>query len=250
MFGEITRAVIYFLKQNSICVYNETTHKGLVRHLFLRCSAGAEQIALCLVINGRGLPKQREFSAFMTAAFPQIKSIVLNFNSEKTNVILGKEYRCIFGTETIEDTLLGKRFQIAAASFYQVNRDMCEKLYAKVGEYAALQAGETLIDLYCGAGTIGICTAKRDTRLIGVEIVPEAVENAETNAALNQMDNAEFLCADAEEATSLLKERGITADCVIIDPPRKGCDEKTIENILSFEAKRLVYVTPPPWQEI
>ena len=245
LFGSITQAVIYFLKEKGISVYNEEVHSGLVRHIFLRATSD-EQVALCLVLNGTALPKQREFVQFLSASFPQIKSIALNFNTAKTNVILGEDYRLIYGTPTIEDKLLGKRFAISPASFYQVNHDMCEKLYRKVAEYAALESGETLLDVYCGAGTIGICTAKENTRLIGVEIVPQAVENAKINAALNGMENAEFLCADAGKATDILKQRGIKADCVIIDPPRKGCDERTIENVAAFGASRLVYVSCNP----
>ena len=243
VFGKINEAVIYFLKTNHISAYNELTHSGLVRHIFLRCSEGAEKIALCLVINGDAFPKKREFVSFISSCFPEIKSICLNINKQKTNVILGEKYINIFGSEYIEDTLLSKRFEISPASFYQVNRQMCEKLYKKAKEYADLKSGENLIDLYCGAGTIGICIAEKNTNLIGVEIVPEAVENAKKNAALNSLENAEFICADASKATEILKNRGIKADCIIIDPPRKGCDEKTIENILSFGASRLVYVS-------
>ncbi len=246
VFGKILEAVIYFMEQNHISAYNEITHTGLLRHVFLRCTAGAEKISLCLVLNGKSLPQQATFTRFMTGIFPQIKSIVLNCNTQNTNVILGKEFRTVYGADAMEDTLLGKKFMISAASFYQVNHDMCEKLYEKVREFAALREGETLIDLYCGAGTIGICTASGNTNLIGVEVIPEAVENARKNAALNGMQNARFICADAAAATRVLKDEGVHADCVIIDPPRKGCDEKTIDNMISFGAARLVYVSCNP----
>ncbi|MBR0414884.1 MAG: 23S rRNA (uracil(1939)-C(5))-methyltransferase RlmD [Clostridia bacterium] len=246
IFGKIVQALQWFMQEKHISAYDESSHTGLVRHLFLRCSKDAAQLALCLVLNGAGLPCEREFAAFMSGNFPALKSIMLNVNTQKTNVILGKEYRCIFGREYIEDILLGKRFRIGAASFYQVNHDMCEKLYTKAAEYAALQPGETLLDLYCGAGTVGICLAPENCRLIGVDIVPEAVENARENAALNDLNNAEFLCADAAAATAILKEKGLHADCVVIDPPRKGCDERTIENIVAFGAQRLVYISCNP----
>ena len=246
VFGKILEAVIYFMEQNHIAAYNETAHSGFVRHVFLRCTAGAKNVSLCLVLNGKSLPQKEAFIRFMTGTFPQIKSIVFNRNTQKTNVILAKKFLTVFGADAMEDTLLGKKFLISAASFYQVNHDMCEKLYEKVREFAALQEGETLLDLYCGAGTIGICTARENTALIGVEVIPEAVENARKNAALNHMQNARFLCADAAEATEILKKEGIHADCVVIDPPRKGCDEKTIENIVSFGASRLVYVSCNP----
>ncbi|MBR2591221.1 MAG: 23S rRNA (uracil(1939)-C(5))-methyltransferase RlmD [Clostridia bacterium] len=246
VFGKVVQALQWFMKEKHISAYDESSHTGLVRHLFLRCSKDAAQLALCLVLNGEGLPFEREFAAFMSGNFPAIKSIMLNVNTQKTNVILGNEYRCIFGSEAIEDTLLGKRFRIGAAAFYQVNHDMCEKLYTKAAEYAALQPGETLLDLYCGAGTVGICLAGDDTHLIGVEIVPEAAENAQENAALNDLKNAEFICADAAAATTILKEKGLHADCVVIDPPRKGCDEQTIDNIAAFGAQRLVYISCNP----
>lgn len=246
LFGEIIRAILYFMEQNHIRAYNEQTHTGLVRHIFLRCAQGGDALALCLVLNGTALPHQAEFVRFMSGTFTCIQSIVLNVNTAKTNVILGETYRTIYGADVIEDTLLGKRFQISAASFYQVNHDMCERLYTKAAEYAALQAGETLVDVYCGAGTVGICLANETTRLIGVEVVPEAVENAAKNAALNQLENARFLCADAAQATAVLKQEGIQADCVVVDPPRKGCDEQTIENIAAFGASRIVYISCDP----
>ena len=246
IFGRITQAVVYFLEQQGIQAYNEMRHTGTARHLFLRCTAGARKIALCLVLNAQGFAMEREFAAFMSGLFPEIESMVLNFNTAKTNVILGEQYRTIYGSNTIEDTLLGKRFQLSPASFYQVNHDMSEKLYRKVQAYAAPQAGETVIDLYCGAGTIGICTVPPESRLIGVEIVPQAVENARQNAMRNGMENATFLCADAARATQILKEKNIHADCVLIDPPRKGCDEATIDNIVAFQATRLVYVSCNP----
>ena len=246
IFGAITQAVIYFLQQHRIAAYNEQAHEGLVRHIFLRCTRAAEQISLCLVLNGSSLPHREAFVRFMSSTFPAIKSIVFNTNTAKTNVILGDTYRTVYGEEFIEDTLLEKRFRISAASFYQVNHDMCEQLYLKAKEYAALQPGETLVDLYCGAGTVGICLAEEQTRLIGVEIVPEAVENAKANAARNHLQNARFLCADAAEATAVLKKEGIKADCVVVDPPRKGCDAQTIHNIAAFEASRIVYISCNP----
>ena len=154
IFGAITQAVIYFLQQHRIAAYNEQAHEGLVRHIFLRCTRAAEQISLCLVLNGSSLPHREAFVRFMSSTFPAIKSIVFNTNTAKTNVILGDTYRTVYGEEFIEDTLLEKRFRISAASFYQVNHDMCEQLYLKAKEYAALQPGETLVDLYCGAGTV------------------------------------------------------------------------------------------------
>lgn len=246
VFGNILGAVIFFMRQYGVSAYHESTGTGLVRHLFLRQNADGTQISLCLVLNGKGLPHEAQFIRFLCDTFPQIKSIVLNINREKTNVILGKTYRTVYGTDALQDELMGKRFHISAASFYQVNHDMCEQLYTKVQEYAALQPGENVVDLYCGAGTIGICIVPESSRLIGVEVTPEAVENAEQNAALNGISNARFLCADARQATSVLQQEGVRVHCVIIDPPRKGCDMQTIENIVRFGAQRLVYVSCNP----
>ena len=246
IFGQITQAVLYFLKEHHISAYHEATHAGIVRHIFLRCTQDARKVSLCLVINANELPHAKQFVRFMCSVFAQIHSIVINRNTAKTNVILGDEYQTLYGEAYLEDTLLGKRFQISAASFYQVNHDMCERLYAKAAEYAALKPGETLVDLYCGTGTVGICMAKEDTNLIGVEIVPEAIENAKKNAMFNGLKNARFICADATEATAIFKNEGIKAHCVLIDPPRKGCDEKTIENIVSFGASRIVYISCNP----
>ncbi len=246
IFSLIKNEVVCFAEKNNISVYDELSHTGLLRHIFLRQSKDGGQIALCIVINGESLPLSDDFVAVFTKKFPQIKSVTLNINKEKSNVILGGEYINLFGDGYIEDELLGKRFKINAPSFYQVNRTMCEKLYLKATEYADLKEGETLIDLYCGIGTVGLCVAGKNNKLIGIEVVPEAIVSAKENARLNSFDNAEFIAADASEATELLKSKGIKADCVIVDPPRKGCDEKTIRNIASFNPSRAVYISCNP----
>lgn len=246
VFSEIKSKVVDFIQTHNISVYDEISHKGLLRHLFLRQSKGAEQIAMCLVINGDTLPFKEEFCEYITAEFKNIKSITLNINKLKSNVILGDRYIELSGGGYIEDELLGKKFRINAPSFYQVNRRMCEKLYKKAAEYADLKEGETLVDLYCGIGTVGLCVANKDNKLIGVEVVPEAVKIAAENALLNGYENAQFICGDASKATGILKDRAIKADCVIVDPPRKGCDERTIKNIVDFNPSRVVYISCNP----
>lgn len=246
IFSLIKNEIVAFAEKNNICVYDELSHTGLLRHIFLRQSKNGEQIALCLVINGESLPLSEEFVAVLTQKFEQIKSVTLNINKEKSNVILGEKYINLFGDGYIEDELLGKKFKINAPSFYQVNRNMCAKLYSKAAEYADLKDGETLIDLYCGIGTVGLCIAKENNKLIGIEVVPEAIESAKQNAGINSFNNAEFIAADAAKATEILKSKGVKADCVIVDPPRKGCDEETIKNIVSFNPSRVVYISCNP----
>ena len=246
IFSRIKNSVVAFAEKNNISVYDELSHTGLLRHIFLRQSKGGEQIALCLVINGDTLPESEKFANDITSQFKNIKSISLNINKNKSNVILGDKFINLFGDGYIEDELLGKRFKINAPSFYQVNREMCSKLYSKAAEYADLKEGETLIDLYCGIGTVGLCIANESNKLIGVEVVSEAIEIANENARINSFNNAEFICADASSATEILKSKNVKADCVIVDPPRKGCDETTIKNIVSFNPSRVVYISCNP----
>ena len=246
IFSLIKKEIVSFAEENNISVYDEISHAGLLRHIFLRQSKGGEQIALCLVINGNSLPESEKFIKEITAEFKNIKSITLNINKDKSNVILGDKYIKLFGNGYIEDELLGKRFKINAPSFYQVNRAMCQKLYSKAAEYADLKEGETLIDLYCGIGTVGLCIAGNSNKLIGVEVVPEAIEIAKENAKLNSFDNARFIAADSAQATEILKRENLKADCVTVDPPRKGCDETTIKNIVSFNPSRVVYISCNP----
>ncbi|MEG1428024.1 MAG: 23S rRNA (uracil(1939)-C(5))-methyltransferase RlmD, partial [Oscillospiraceae bacterium] len=177
---------------------------------------------------------------------PGITGILLNHNKRNTNVILGRTCTLLWGSETISDILCGLRFDISPLSFYQVNRSQAELLYEKAAEYAALTGKEKLLDLYCGAGTIGLSMAKQAGSLIGVEIIPEAVENARENARKNGIENAEFLCADAAEAAELLVTRGEKPDVVILDPPRKGCTPELLASVAKMSPERVVYVSCDP----
>ena len=179
-------------------------------------------------------------------AVPEITGIVLNINRERTNVVLGRELRTLWGKPTIRDTLCRLEFEISPHAFYQVNRTQAEALYNKAAEYAGLTGAETLLDLYCGTGTIGLSMASCAKKLIGAEIIPSAVENARKNAAHNHVTNAEFLCGDAKDAARILYERGERPDVIVIDPPRKGCDAAVITTIAAMRPTRVVYVSCDP----
>ncbi len=242
-FAPIISAVKKFVAENPVTVYDETTGKGLLRHIYLRRGAKTGEIMVCLVINGNDLPKKERLIEILTDTDENIKSIVLNINKDDTNVVLGKRCVTVFGSDYIEDELLGLRFRISPLSFYQVNPEGTEILYSKAGEYAALTKGETLLDLYCGAGTIGLTMAKSAKQIIGVEIIPEAIENAKENAQLNGIENARFICDDASGAAKTLYDEGIRPNVVVLDPPRKGCSEDVLKTVADMKPDRIVYVS-------
>ena len=227
-------------------VYDEASHSGTMRRLYLRKGEITGEIMVCVVVNGNGLHHEAELTRMLKEALPTLASVVINSNRERTNVALGKKCRTVYGSSTIRDQLCGLEFHISPLSFYQVNRGQAERLYLQAAEYAALTGAETLLDLYCGTGTIGLSMAHRIQKLIGVEIVPEAIENAKKNAESNGIHNAEFLCRDAAQAAKLLAERGEFPDVVILDPPRKGCGADLIDTVVSFDPKRIVYVSCDP----
>ncbi|MBR2724871.1 MAG: 23S rRNA (uracil(1939)-C(5))-methyltransferase RlmD [Ruminococcus sp.] len=246
VFLKIASLVRDFVDKNHISVYNEEEHRGLFRHLYIRYGEATDEPMVCIVINGKKLPFEAELVKLLSGSVPNIKSIIINSNREKTNVIVGKEFRTVFGNDYIEDILCGLKFRISPQSFYQVNRTQSEKLYSIAGEYAELKSTDTLIDLYCGTGTIGLSLASKCKSLIGVEIVPEAIENAKENAERNSITNARFICGDAAKAAEDLKNEGITPDVVIIDPPRKGCESTLIHTIKEMNPQRVVYVSCDP----
>ena len=227
-------------------VYDEASHSGVLRHLYMRRGEMSGEMMVCVVANGAALHEEALLVEMLREAAPEITGILLNINREKTNVVLGKTCRTLWGKDTITDTLCGLAFEIAPHAFYQVNRTQAERLYGKAAEYAGLTGAETLLDLYCGTGTIGLSMAKNAKKLIGAEIVPAAVENARRNAERNAIQNAEFLCADAAEAARILFERGEKPDVIVIDPPRKGCDSALIATIAAMRPKRVVYVSCDP----
>ncbi len=242
-FAPIIKTVKRFIAENPISVYDEKTKKGLVRHIYLRRGAKTGDIMVCLVINGNDLPRKDRLIEALTGTDKNIKSVVLNINKEDTNVVLGKRCITIFGSDCIEDELLSCRFRISPLSFYQVNPEGTEILYSKAREYANLGADDTLLDLYCGAGTIGLTMAKDAKQIIGVEVIPEAIENAKENAKINDIHNARFICDDASGAAKTLYGEGIRPNVVVLDPPRKGCSSDVLETVAKMSPDRIVYVS-------
>lgn len=241
-FKECLNAFSKWIEKSNIISYNEVTSKGLLRHIYLRKAFGTGEIMACAVINGSNLPNQDLLINELTK-ITNVKSICVNINKKNSNVILGSETNVIWGSETITDSLLGKKFVISPNSFYQVNHHQCEKLYSKAKEYAQLTGNETVIDLYCGAGTIGLTMADSAKQIFGIEIVPQAIENAKANAEINSINNAEFFCGDAFDGAKELESRGITPDVVILDPPRKGCQKELFDIIENMNPNRIVYVS-------
>lgn len=239
----ILSIVLAHMETYKIPPYQEQNASGLVRHVMTRVGFATGQIMVCIVINGDSLPKSEELVENLLQ-LPGMTSITLNINKDATNVILGRQIKLLWGQTYIEDTIGDIRFRISPLSFYQVNPLQTEKLYAKALEYAALTGTETVWDLYCGIGTISLFLAKRAKKVCGVEIVPDAIRDARENAALNHITNAEFFVGKAEEVLpEKYKTEGITADVIVVDPPRKGCEESVLSTMLRMAPKRIVYVS-------
>ena len=244
IFADIRKYTVELCVKYGISPYNEELHNGVLRHICIRRGHYSGEINVVLVVR-RNVPELKKISAALMEKFPQIKGITVNINKDMTNVIFGDTDITLRGEPDITDTLLGKTFEISPRSFYQVNTPMAERLYSEAGKLAGTD-GKTLIDLYCGIGTVGLSIADGAKKLIGVEIVESAVGNARKNAELCGCGNAEFYCGDAGEVTSLLREKGITADVVTVDPARKGCDTTTLDNILAFSPERVVMISCNP----
>ncbi|MEG2204028.1 MAG: 23S rRNA (uracil(1939)-C(5))-methyltransferase RlmD [Oscillospiraceae bacterium] len=242
-FAELAAAFRSWLTRFCISVYDEETHTGLIRSLFLRMAEATGEVMVCIVANGDALPAANELIGALRAAHSGVRSVILNVQRDKTNVLLGPTCHTLWGADTITDRLCGLRFALSPLSFYQVNRQAAERLYAVAAEFADLRKTETLLDLYCGAGTIGLSMAGRVRSLIGVEIIPDAVQNAIENAARNGISNARFLCADAAEAALGLEREGICPDVVVLDPPRKGCEASLLETVARMAPSRVVMVS-------
>ena len=249
VLNEIGNALCAFFAQQGIRPYDEQSGKGLVRHIFLRRGAHSGQIMVCLVCTRTKLPHAEQLCTALRGQFPAISTILLNVNAKNTNVILGSENHILYGPGYIEDTLCGVPVRLGPLSFYQVNTLAAERLYGVAAQYAQLTPGDTLLDLYCGMGTIGLSMAEQCRELIGVEIVPEAIESAKANAA--RMGEAvaaksRFFCADAGQAATQLAAEGLHPDIVMLDPPRKGCDETTLSAVVRMAPRRVVYVSCNP----
>lgn len=226
--------------------YDEVTGKGRLRHLYLRQADSTGEVMVCVVVNGNGVHKEAELVQLLRERVPGLKSVIINSNRDRTNVVLGKKCRTAWGQDHITDRLCGLTFHISPLSFYQVNRTQAERLYRQAAAYAHLTGTETLLDLYCGAGTIGLSMAANARRVIGVEVVAPAIEDARRNAARNGVANAEFFCADAAEAATTLKARGEYPDVVVLDPPRKGCAPELLHTVVQMRPERIVYVSCDP----
>ncbi|MBQ9080163.1 MAG: 23S rRNA (uracil(1939)-C(5))-methyltransferase RlmD [Clostridia bacterium] len=252
IFADIAETVCAFCDANGIDAYDELTGRGLLRHIYLRRAEATGQIMVCLVINGKSIPAADRLCAELTNRFEHIHGVLLNINQKNTNVVLGERFITLWGEDTIEDILCGLRIKIAPAAFYQVNRRGAELLYGLAAGRAGKNKDGTLLDLYCGAGTIGLSMARNFGRVVGIEIVPSAVECAKDNAARNGIENAYFSCGDASDAGGLLaraeRETGerIDADVVILDPPRKGTTPELIDYISERDIKKVVYVSCDP----
>ena len=241
-YADIVDAVKNWMTEYKIPPYDAETGCGLVRHIYIRKGLATGEIMVCLVANGSKLPHSDSLCRRLFQ-IDGVKSIILNENLEKTNVILGKKCMTLSGEDCIEDILCGVRVRISPLSFYQVNRDGAELLYKKAAEYASLSGSETVLDLYCGAGTIGLSMADKAKKIIGVEIVPEAIEDAKKNAEINKIENCEFYCMDAGAAAKMLKERDIRPDIIVLDPPRKGCSRDVLEYAVQMNPQKIVYVS-------
>jgi 23S rRNA (uracil1939-C5)-methyltransferase len=252
VFSEICEELCRLFDEKNISVYDEESGNGLLRHIYIRRGEISEEVLVTVVINGSELPDESELVKRICEKFPSVVGILVNINRESTNVVLGNEYRTLFGRDHIYDTLSGVELKITAPSFYQVNHGSAELLYAKAKELAAPKKTDTLLDLFCGAGSIGLSMADSVGELIGVEIVDSAVECARENAHKCGIENAYFFTGDATETERLLanaeRELGkkITPDIIVLDPPRAGCDERLIRFVSTLDAKRIVYISCNP----
>ncbi|PIC04393.1 23S rRNA (uracil(1939)-C(5))-methyltransferase RlmD [Anoxybacillus flavithermus] len=242
----VVQTVKQICEQYNIPAYNEQTHKGLLRHIMARYGATTKEVMVVLITRTEEIPHKKKVVEEIVKRIPNVKSIVQNINPKRTNVIMGEQTRVLWGSEYIYDYIGDIRFAISARSFYQVNPEQTKVLYEKALEYAELTGREMVIDAYCGIGTISLFLAKNAKKVYGVEIVPEAIEDAKRNAELNGMTNVEFAIGEAEVVIPKWYEQGVKADCIVVDPPRKGCDESLLQTIIAMKPKRVVYVSCNP----
>ena len=237
--------VMDYVNQFRVTVYDEVAHKGLLRHIYVRRGAVSGQILVCLAVNGNRIPKPEALIERLKA-IPGFTTLVLSVNTKKGNAVLGDEFITLYGPGFIEDTLCGLNFRLSSRSFYQVNHHQAQRLYEAAISQAQITKSDTVLDLYCGVGTITLAMASAAGKVIGVEVIPQAVEDARDNAKRNGIENAEFFCGDAGQAALELEKQGIQADVVVVDPPRKGLNADTIEALHRFSPRRIVYVSCDP----
>ena len=244
-FARIADIVCLWAETYGISVYDETQHSGTLRHLYLRKAEKSGEIMVCLVANADTLPHTAELVRALRREVPAVSGVLLNVNRADTNVILGERCETLWGADSVTDELCGLSFRLSPHSFYQVNRAQAQRLYETAAQYAG-DGGGTLLDLYCGTGTIGLSMAARFEKVIGADNVPQAIADATENARANGIENAEFLCADAAEAAKTLQERGIAPRVILIDPPRKGCSAELLDIMAQLQPERIVYVSCDP----
>ena len=237
--------VIDYVNQYRVPVYDETTHTGLLRHIYVRRGAVSGQVLVCLAVNGEKLPKAQELIRRLKTV-PGFTTLVLSVNTRKGNAVLGDKFITLHGPGYIEDTLCGLTFRLSPRSFYQVNHHQAQRLYETAIAQAGITRQDTVLDLYCGVGTITLAMASAAGKVIGVEVVPQAVEDARDNAKRNGIENAEFFCGDAGQAALQLEREGVRPDVVVVDPPRKGLNADTIEALSRMSPRRIVYVSCDP----
>lgn len=244
---EIAKYIFELWNENNYTIYNEETRKGLLRHIVIKTGIKTNQYMCILVVNGQGFDNEKEFVSKIANKYKEIRAIIVNSNMKNTNVILGLENRTIFGKGYIEDKLGEYIFKISPLSFYQVNPIQAEKLYNLGIEKAMITKDDIVFDLYCGIGTISLFMSKYAKKVYGIEIVEEAIKAAKENAEINSVDNVEFIAGDVEKVLSnIIYDRKIIPDIVMVDPPRRGLDNTSINNILSIKSKRLVYISCNP----
>ena len=241
----VKKIVIDFINHYRISVYDEETHKGLLRHIYVRRGVVSGEILVCLVCNGRKLPHYVDLIQRLSKV-PGFATLVLSVNEKQSNVILGEELITLCGNGYIEDTLCGLTFRLSPHSFYQVNHHQAQRLYEAAIALGEITKNDLVMDLYCGVGTITLALAKHAKKVIGVEVVPQAIADAKENAKRNGIENAEFFCADAGKAALELEQQGIKADVVVVDPPRKGLNSDAIEALARIAPRRIVYVSCDP----
>ena len=252
IFGEICDTLSEFFKENELSCYDEKTGRGLLRHIYLRRGELSGEILVTLVINGEKLPNESRLVSKITEKCGSVVGILLNVNEKSTNVILGDKYRVLFGRDYIFDTLCGVKLKIKPSAFYQVNHASAELLYKKARKLANLKKSDTLLDLYCGTGSIGLSMADDCQELFGVDIVKDAIDCAKENALFANIKNAHFFASSADETEKILDEatkalgRKILPDVVILDPPRSGCGERAVRFVASLMPKRIVYISCNP----
>ena len=248
IFTDIAKAVVDFCNKRKLVGYCESDHTGLVRAIYLRTNAALTQIALTLVLNDQQLKNgsvENDFVQQILSRFPTVTTVLVNVNTERTNVILGKQWRVLYGSGFVFDVLSGRSFRVSPASFFQVNPEMTDILYSVAKQFANVKQGEKLLDLYCGTGSVGICLSEPGTKLIGVDITQDAVTDASFNAKSNGVD-AQFICLDAGEALDSERITALKPDLIAVDPPRKGCGKDAVEKMSRLDAKRIVYISCDP----